>query len=204
MLAFVSCSHLRGPDDLTQKEIPEVLKAIKIQGEGRGRLTYGNSQNVFGFDAILRPDSDWLLAVTIPLHGEEVLLMPQLKREHAAGEVQAFEARIARALRELRAPVSPKEFLASLRSHLRFLLNQEINSPVQCVRDEEIICRQNKETYLLEIKKNEISIVQREKKNYQLIVKARNLTDSFFQQTEFFLLTPDGKQQFLALELFWK
>lgn len=199
-----ACSLFRAPADLSRKEVSQLLGSIKITGEGRGRLIYDNSQNVFGFDAVLRQNTDWLLAVSIPLHGEEVMILPELNKEDAEGQMQAFEARIARALYEMKANISPKEFLQSLRSLMRFLMGEQVGAPVHCVREDEIICRQFNRYFVVSVQKNEITIVEREKKDFQVVVKARNLTDSFFQQTEFYLLSSEGRHQLLSLELFWK
>lgn len=207
LFSLSSCALFKTTPSLRGRDVHQLLKSIKAEGEGRGRLTIRNQQNVFSYDAILKDNSDWLLAVSIPLHGEEVMILPQLKDPQAkSSSIMGFEARIEQALeKELKdKSISAAEFSSSLRSLLRFILADKVEAPVSCQEQKIFLCRQLDQEFEVQVLEQEVIIGQSNKKNYKLLAKAKILTDSFFSRTEFIFQGNDGKEPLLTLELFWK
>ena len=52
---------------------------VKMEGEGKARLEIPPESWVFSFEAVLKKN-DWLMAITIPLKGEESFAFPGLDR----------------------------------------------------------------------------------------------------------------------------
>lgn len=57
----------------------QLWEKVSMEGEGRARLEVGTESWVFSFDAIVK-ENDWIAAISIPLHGEEVFSFPGLHR----------------------------------------------------------------------------------------------------------------------------
>src|SRR4051812_39014836 len=92
LLLVSSCSLFKPNKTLHSSDAEKLLDSVKMTGEGRGRLTLGQSQYVFSVDSILKDDFDWILAVAIPLHGEEVMILPDLRKSQVANEeTESFE-----------------------------------------------------------------------------------------------------------------
>jgi hypothetical protein len=211
LLFFLSsCALFRSQPSLKDQEPEKLLKAVKLTGEGRGRLTLGQSQYVFSVDSVLKENSDWILAVTIPLHGEEVMILPNLKdKESLDDQVESFEERISNEFKRLKLKhISSKEFLAELRSLIRFVLGPSWGQKRVCeMRQKEEICEMDGEKFSLTTTDKEFLVKKDvgEKNNLKLVGK--NLTDSFFNQTDIILDSATSKttskDKAFSLELFW-
>lgn len=198
---FTSCALFKAQPSLKDKNIEELLSKVKSEGEGRGRLTSGGQQNVFSFESALKENTDWILAVSIPLHGEELMLVPKLKEPRTKkSELQGFDQRLKQALtQELGSPKLAAEYIHSLRGFLRLLNHKALSLPLTCRPEGDVtLCQLESETYKLRVVKNALEIETDDK----IKVSALNLTDSFFSQTVFSLRSP--QKELLTLELFWK
>lgn len=203
LFALSSCSLFTPRESLTTKKTIELVHSVPIVGEGRGRLTVEQKQNVFSFDALLREDRDWVFAATIPLHGEEAMILPAI-REDALQEsaLQSdFELRLIHVLKSKKEwRISPLEFKRRLRSLVRFLLAKQLNGQVAC--DSEM-CQMGDATFATSIEKENFMIEEIDQKDFRLSAQGRNLTESFFTQTVISLYDLKDEEIF-SLELFWK
>lgn len=201
LVLLSSCGLFKTHPSLTGKPIPELLTKVKSTGEGKGRLTAQGKQNLFGFESGLKPNSDWILAVSIPLHGEEIMVVPNLRSPKTRMMIsEGFDQRLLHSLtQELGNEELAEEYMHSLRSLLRFLNAKELGLAVQCTSEKSgARCTQDGEEYSLKIVKETLEI----QKDNRITVVARNLTDSFFGQTVFSLQS--AQKDLLTLELFWR
>jgi hypothetical protein len=198
-----SCGLFSPRDSLLTKKTSDLVGSLQIVGEGRGRLTVENKQNVFSFDAIFKDDSDWIFAASIPLHGEEVLILPAIRETqfNKAHRPSEFERRLIHILRSQKQwKITPREFKMRLRSLIRFLLASKLQQELRC--DSEM-CHSDKTIFKTSITKEVFSIEEVNQKQFFLLAQGRNLTDSFFTQTVISLYDMNKKLIF-SLELFWK
>lgn len=210
-MAFIfllaSCSHLT----LENKDSIKLLDSVRITGEGKGRLTLGKSQYVFSVDSVLKENFDWILAVTIPLHGEEVMILPNLKEKVVVDEVvESFEERIESEFKRLKISkdLSSEKFIEELRSLVRFNLSSSWGQKKNCkAQQSEMICDFDGDQFIVTTNKGELLITKSlgQEKTLQLV--AKNLTESIFKQTDIRLYTNttdrEKKQSSFSLELFW-
>lgn len=208
-----SCALFRGEPSLTSMNKEELLNAVKLTGEGRGRLTLGESSYVFGVDSVLNENHDWIMAVQIPLHGEEVMILPDLKKKNVlSDETESFEQRIEREFRALALNniLSGEQFLREMRSIVRFVLAQKWKGKRDCVpQNQDVLCEMDGEKFLLSSTDKEFTIKKSLKAGVTLQIVARNLTDSFFHRADIILLSEKSKkiqseESSFSLELFWQ
>lgn len=209
LLFMSSCALFRPSPSLENKDPEELLKAVKVTGEGKGRLSLGDNQYVFGVDSVLK-DTDWILAVSIPLHGEEVMILKELEKKVLQDEeTESFEERIRWEFkqRKLDKVVSPGKFITELRLLIRFILSRELNLARQCnAHKEEFICVMDNEKYNITVTDKKFFIHKDLGDGNKLELVAQNLTDSFFSKTDFHLYTNDlrsPKKPAFSMELFW-
>jgi hypothetical protein len=191
----------------------KLLDAVKLTGEGKGRLSFGKSQNqfVFSVDSVLNDNNDWILAVSVPLHGEEVMILPNLKKEEVEDDsTDSFETRIQNEFQklELSNHLSVVEFLKELRSLIRFQLAVQLGLDRNCkVHQREGVCTLGGEEYEIAILEKELKISKTFTDKHSLQLLAQNLTKSFFTKINIGLYekTVDLQKNNLALslELFW-
>ena len=208
LIFFSSCASLV-TDDLKNKDIPQLLKALRGQGEGRGRLGLADQKYNFNFEAILNEQQDWILAVSIPFHGEEILKFKNLSQNsvNAYGH-QAFERRIETGIKNYLIQTGESSqlaglFMNELRSIVRLMLYQELGLNIKYQADGHLELDQ---IYQVEKKNGALFIKKKIGFNHEIVLKAYNLTDSFFQRTDiFFFSDKSAKKQtsILSLELFW-
>lgn len=210
LLFFVSsCALFRGEPSLESIDKAKLLEAVKVTGEGKGRLTLGDSQYLFGVDSVLNEDKDWVLAVQIPLHGEEVMILHDLKKVSIDNEeTETFELRIAREFKRLKIQLSSEEFLEEMRSLIRFILARELDIKRDCVPQKDtLVCKQDGEIYTIRTEKEEFRIEKILQKNFVLQVVAKNLTKSFFNRTDILLHSSSSKNlnksSSFSMEFFW-
>jgi hypothetical protein len=211
-LLMTSCSSLfRGNASLGNRSVDELLASVKLTGEGKGRLTLEERSYVFGVDSILKENQDWILAVAIPLHGEEVMILPDLKKIRVDNEeTETFEDRIEREFQQMKLNkvVSSKDFLHGVRSLVRFSLAHTWGQFRNCKEQEKgFFCSLDGEEFLVEPTPKELKITKILGNGHSLQLVAKNLTDSFFQQNSIRLLLKDSPTHVttapISLELFW-
>ncbi len=189
----------------------KLLEAVRVTGEGKGRLTFGESTYVFGVDSILNQEKDWILAVQIPLHGEEVMIMNDLRRESFPNEErETFELRMAKEFKRLGLDkkMGSDEFLYEIRSLLRFVLAPELGLQRSCaLRGKDLICEQGNHHYRIRTERKHFFIEKMPQHDYFLQIVAKNLTHSFFSQTDInihFGKTQEGQASpSFSMEFFW-
>lgn len=203
LLLLHSCGLFTPRDSIKLKKTIDLVHSLQIVGEGRGRLTVDEKRNVFSFDALLKENSDWVFAASIPLHGEEVMILPQMKEREAIGKTQhsEFERRLIQILKSQKQwKISPQVFKLRLRNLLRALLAQKLNQEIHC--DSEL-CHSDETKFETSIEKEIFSLQEKDQEDFILMAQGRNLTDSFFDQTVITLYDMN-KEVIFSLELFWK
>lgn len=208
LLFFISsCALFRGESSLQNKSTDELLSSVKVTGEGKGRLGLDQSQYVFSVDSVLKDKKDWILAVSIPLQGEEVMIFPDLQQKTVNNpETESFEQRIRYEFkhRRLERKIPSDVFIQEMRSVLRFILANELSLKRSCTAEKgNPSCEFEGEKYSLEVKDKTFSIKKSLGTENQLVVIGRNLTGSIFTKTDFLLYTSDSKTPAFSLELFW-
>lgn len=206
-----SCALFTPRPSLKDQELEKLLNSVKLTGEGKGRLTFGQRQYVFGVDSVLKENHDWILAVAIPLQGEEVMIFPDLKQTRVQNEeTESFEERIEKDFRQLKLNkiVKSKVFMKELRSLVRFSLSRNWGQKPVCVaRQEAYECELDGEKFLVEVSEKDLTVKKSLGEGTSLQLVGKNLTDSFFAQTDIRLFSNerDAKKKIspFSLELFW-
>jgi hypothetical protein len=209
LLCLSSCALFKQSPSLHDKDPQELLKAVKITGEGKGRLSLGMNQYVFSVDSVLQ-DRNWILAVSIPLHGEEVMIFKNLNQKVLQdSETESFEERIRLEFkhRKLDKVISPERFLSELRSMVRFILASELNLKRHCdAHNSTYVCELEGEKFTISVTEKKFFIHKMLVNGHKLELVAQNLTDSFFLKNDFHLYVDkeDRPQKpAFSLELFW-
>ncbi len=191
-----SCALFKTGPSLITKDNESLLKSVKVTGEGKGRLSLGQNQYVFGVDSVLK-DEDWILAVSIPLHGEEVMILKDLKKKTLQDEeTESFEKRIQWEFRKrkLDKSITAEQFLVELRSLIRFILAPELNLKRRCVaHNNEYVCTTDDDKFHITVTEKKYFIHKPLSNGNKLELVAQNLTDSFFSKTDFHLYTAEEK-----------
>ncbi len=210
-LFVTSCSLFRHTPSLTDKSPDQWLDSVRLTGEGRGRLTLGQNQYVFSMESVLNENKDWILAVAIPLQGEEVMILPDLSKSQIdSDETESFEERIEKEFQALKLNriLTAREFLVELRSLVRFVLTKEWGGMRDCkAQQNEVLCVQDTNTFVVSTSGKMLNIKKSlgDEKSLQLV--AGNLTDSIFKKIDIVLIgesiTPSSTSKNFSLELFW-
>lgn len=211
ILITSSCSFLKPKPSLKSMDVDRLLDSIKLTGEGKGRLTLGDHQHVFSVDSVFNENSDWIFAISIPLHGEEVMIISDLKSRHGTiDELSSFEHRIAKEFQRLKINklVSTETFLKELRGLIRFTLASKWGQKRYCnPQQNEIICDLDGDKINLEVLDSEIKLKKFLGQGQSLQIVAKNLTDSFFEKTDIVLFLNSTQEQkkspHFSLEIFW-
>jgi hypothetical protein len=164
LLFFISsCSFLKGTPSLKTIDTDRLLNSIKLTGEGKGRLTLGQSQHVFSVDSVLNEDLDWIFAVSIPLHGEEVMILSDIKSHQMKfSEVSSFEERIAKEFQRLKLNkiLTTEKFMKELRLLIRFGLSPQWGQKRDCKpQQNETVCELDGEKFIVHVLDTEIKII---------------------------------------------
>jgi hypothetical protein len=212
-LVLTSCSLFK-THNVQDKNVVDLLAALQGVGEGRGRLGIRQNQYLFSYDAILKENADWLLAAMIPVHGEEVLILPNLKVSTVTSRTdRGLENRIEKGISDyLRAQKKSaaltRSFIQELRSIMRLILHRQLGLTLKCSSGQSPYkCTIDEVTYEIKVDSKQISINKKISDEYQIEFVAQNLTESFFSRSSFFLHTAHTSSKMtplLSLELFWK
>lgn len=211
LFLLTSCALFKTTPSLKSQDKLKLLDAVKLTGEGRGRLGLGAAQYVFSFESLMKENTDWILAVSIPLHGEEVMILPELKQKNMPkSELESFEARIDREFDRLKLEkiLTSEEFLKEFRSLVRFNLAKSWGQKPDCAEQgDDLMCDLDGEKFLVKVSEKNINIIKLLGQGRSLVLSAQNLTDSFFDRTDIRLYSSDSNSEknlsSLSLELFW-
>lgn len=205
---FMSCGHFKN-QKIQNEKFETLIRFISGVGEGKGRLGINQNKYLFGFDAVLKENSDWILAANIPLHGEEILLLKDLKKERlkisgTSGLELRIEQGIADYLRsQKKSPELARIFLQELRSLMRLVLHEELQLGVHCTQT---TCQMGETIYQVIATDKQISIKKSLHSEYEIELVATNLTGSIFTRQSIILHSKtktSGQLPLLSLELFW-
>lgn len=211
LFLVVSCSLFKGQKSLQSKSPVELLDSVKLTGEGRGRLSLGKSQYVFSLESVLKENFDWILAVSIPLQGEEVMILPDLSKSQVQSEeTETFEERIEKEFHVLKLNkiLTSAEFMRELRSIIRFMLSPLWGQKRDCKpHQNEWTCAIDGQEYLISSTDKVLFVKKLLGQGKSLQIVAKNLTDSFFTQTDIRLYANEASssknESDFSLELFW-
>ena len=209
---LTSCALFKRGPDLQNETVDKLLDAVQLVGEGRGRLSLGKNQYVFSFDSLLKENHDWLLAVSIPLQGEEVMVLPNLKQKNFKdAESESFEKRIASEFKKinLNRVLTSEEFLREMRSLIRFNLATKLGLARTCTeQQDQYSCTLEGENFTAIVSDKEFFIIKSLGQGRNVVLEGKNLTESFFSQTNIRLYSNqrdlESKNSSFSLELFWK
>jgi hypothetical protein len=112
---------------LKDAQFSELWQKVSMQGKGKARLEVPPESWVFSFEAELK-NNDWVTAITIPLHGEEIFSFPGLDKPQAEVVPAAddFRWRVVQSLRaasaerKLNYPQLGQDFVYHLHHILRW------------------------------------------------------------------------------------
>ena len=208
LFSLSACSLFKS-QNIQDKKVTELVSYLQGEGEGKGRLGINQQQYLFSFDAILKENNDWLLAANIPLHGEEILVLSNLKNEKADESREGLELRIERGISDYlrskkQSPELAGKFLIELRRIMRLVLARKLNEPVKCTDTE---CQMGDVVYQVEANSKQLSLKKSLSDEYEIEFAALNLTDSIFKRSNIFLHSKNKSKTtpaLLSLELFWK
>ena|SRR5690606_24763510 len=208
LLLLSSCALFQKSTSLKQQPIEDILQMVRLTGEGRGRLGLDQNNYIFSYEALIKNGDDWLLAVSVPLHGEEVMLLTNLTSvQPDLSSPQSFEFRLQQEIdqRYWRQRLSGKQYVQELRSMIRFLLAKHLGLKRECRQNNSDIymCEMDGSNFELRVEKGKLRVKKNISAEHQLELLAENLTESFFARTNFLLLSQKGTS-IMSLELFWK
>jgi hypothetical protein len=212
LTSLASCALFRTGSPLLSSEVDQLINQTRIVGEGRGRLGIDQHQYLFSYEAVTNQNKDWIMAVSIPLHGEEVMVLPELHLyESMKATEDSFQARIESALVDYfrSRPYLPKamnrEFIWGLRAMIRFSLASELGLSRNCVgSNNQYVCKMDNDTFEVKISDQRIKIKKELFSGYFFELHAENLTNSSFNRSNYFLHSSKTSTPILSLELFWK
>lgn len=207
-----SCALFKGVEKIDDKDKEKLLNSFQFTGEGRGRLSLGQNQYVFSFESLLKENHDWVIGVNIPLQGEEIMTLPDLKqKEMKDSEIETFERRIRHEFKrvQLDKVLSSDKFLVGMRSLVRFAQASDLNISRKCSTHlNEFKCELDGEIFLISVTKGEFVIQKMLEEGRSVVLEGKNLTESFFSQSNFRLYVSDRqfqqKNSSFSLELFWQ
>jgi len=209
ILILTSCSLFKS-QNIQDKKIEELVSYFKGVGEGKGRLGINRQQYLFSFDALLKENNDWMLAANIPLHGEEVLVLRNLKKKNVDdSEKDGLAIRIEQGIidylkSQKQSPELAELFLLELRGIMRLVLHKKLQLKIFCTQQE---CRMGDAIYQVEATSKQLSLKKSLSDDFEIEFTAMNLTDSIFHRSNIFLhskIKSNPTPTLISLELFWK
>ncbi len=206
-LIVSSCSSF---EKVKSTNIDELLNSIKVTGEGKGRISTPRGQHLFSCDAILKEDHTWMLSIMIPLQGEELMILPQLEKKIPSDKtMDKFEWRIEEELKkvDIHHKLKPFQVIQGIHSMLRFVLGRELKLTRDCFVENNVNrCDLENEKFIIEKKETSMQIGYELNADYDILLVAENLTNSFFGRTSFYVISKNKNYKFdsvIALEFFW-
>lgn len=213
LTSLAACSLFKR-SEVSDKKTIELLDAVIATGEGKGRLGIGKHQYLFSFEAVLKENKDWILAANIPLHGEEVLRLPNLALVDAIGSEESLEIRIENGIRQYlmqqkQPPELAESFMRELRSLMRLIMHKQVGASLRCESQEngQHFCGIERLDYEALVAKEQLSLKKPLGDAYRIEFVAQNLTQSIFRRGSVFLHSQKATSNsapLLSLELFWQ
>lgn len=194
----------------------EVFSKVCLSSEGNGRLSAQKSRNIFSYESLNEvEDKQWSLAVELPLHGEEVLV---LNWADAANEQVSMEGEFySRILAQLHN--SPK--LKSLMKVFLLKTGQIINAQSMMQKDEaNFVCQQtefdaykeirsgqctqkgSKFSFDWKLSEKEFEITISIADSYIYSIKFFNSKDTYYGNVDASLIRVKTKAKLFSLKLF--
>ena len=203
-----SCSLFQS-QNIQNEKVETLINYIEGEGEGRGRLGINQHQYLISYEAVLKENHDWILAASIPLHGEEVLLLRDLKQETLPESNEGLELRIQQGINDYlrsqnQSPELSRTFLVEFRRLMRMVFYKELGLRLDCQSNQ---CRLDGSVYQVEATDKQITLKKSLSEDYEIEFVATNLTDSIFKRSNVFLHSKNkspSSTPLLSLELFWK
>lgn len=197
ILLFSACSTL-----MTPSSSKDALKPIKLEGEGRGRIGYFDQNYLFRFESVFR-DKNWILSLTIPMHGQEVLVFEDLHKKVSSGEMQKLEMQIDQEIKKQTKikELDEENIMAHLRSLVRFVEAQRLGLSPRCHQEK---CILDEVTFLVTPIKDGVLVKKYINENYFVEFGAMYLENDSYSRTNFYLKKDKSKENLFSLELFWK
>lgn len=211
ILLFTSCSFYKNSHPLINYDAEKLLDSVQLTGEGKGRLTLGQSKYLFGVESVLNENYDWILAVSLPIHGEETLILRDIKKKDVNNQEQgSFELRIKNELEHLELShfIEPETFINELRSLIRFNLARYWDQKRACRKvSSDLICKFDGDEFHVTVNRKELIINKYFSKSGIIQLSAKNFSDSLFNRTDILFYRSqnelDKKESGFSLELFW-
>lgn len=215
LFLVTSCGLLQTKPSLKEKDYKELLSAVQTEGEGRGRLSIDQHQYLFSFESALQDNNDWILAASIPLHGEEAMVLMDLTKSKVPSSTpDSLELRIRQEIAAYlkTKPQLPKElsykFIPEFRQLVRFVMVQKLNLKNNCLAEKEkILCTLDGEKFEILTDSKQFRIKKFISGDYFLELSGENLTGPIFSKTNFTLHSQNAGAKdspILLFELFWK
>ena len=178
----------------------DALQPIQLAGEGRGRIGYLDQSYLFRFESAFKKDN-WLLSLTIPMHGQEVLVFEDLAQPQSSGEMQSLEVQIDQEIKKQSKLENLKNenIVVHLRSVIRFIKAQELGLETQCDKDK---CFLGKEEFIIQVLNDGVQIKKIINPEYFIEFTALYLEKEFYSRVNFYLKKVKSKENFFSLELF--
>jgi hypothetical protein len=212
LFLFSSCALFKSQPSLKKDSLDSALASIQVTGEGRGRLGVGPQNYLFSYEAVLKENTDWMLAVSVPLHGEEVMVLHEIKQKISPEqERESFELRIDHEIHQRLnlGKISGRDVTQELRKIIRFVIAEQLSLEKEC---ESAVpgfyeCKMEGESFLITLERDTINIKKNIRDTHYFELEGENLSNSSFQRTNFYLRSVQGKVKapaLMSLELFWK
>ncbi len=197
-----SCSHR----ELVYKNEIELLNKIKINGEGKCRLTIFEKQDLFSCESFFK-DNNWNFLISIPFKGEELIVFPEIdKKNYKFQNIQTHHGMIYQGFSQssFSQKIEFNELMQKLHFLVRLLNADLLKENIDChggtcLFDQKVLnIKHNKGRFIIESESNSHFIIS---------IIAENLTESHFLKTS--LIVEDlknnrFKSKILELEFFWK
>lgn len=188
----------------TQKpqSITDSLKYINLEGEGRGRIGYVDQSYLFRFESIFK-ESDWLLNLTVPMHGQELLVFEDLFDKTSNKEMQSLELQIDQSIKKQTKLIELQDVnvVSHLRSLVRFAQAQKLGLPFSCQNSQ---CFLDGEEFLVSPISDGVEIRKYINKEYYVEFSALYREQDAYSRSNFFLKKEKSKVNLFSLELFWQ
>jgi hypothetical protein len=173
-------------------------------------MSLDQRQLVFGIDAVLKDNNDWILAADFPLHGEEVLILKDLKSSNIPPADSELKQRVNTSLKNYliknkKSPHLADHFFNELHFVIQFIHSNRLGLKRTCKKEKEAYytCFIQSREFKIEVKDESIAIFRPLPAGFRLRIIGENLTDSTFQRLNIYLLS-EKQSPLIALELFWK
>lgn len=188
----------------------QLWEKVSMEGEGRARLEVGTESWAFSFDAIVK-ENDWISAISIPLHGEEVFSFPGLQRATPGVVISKddfrwqIEAALEAASRErkLNYPELGRDFVLHFHHLLRWVHAEKWGLSKSCAAEGETVwsCRWDElnSSWAWNPQKEEFTGEFILRSSWIMRVVFKNLTDQRFKRVTLEIIRENELKQFVEL-----